>query len=182
MVSLELFIDIILPVLGSTQPLPEMSTRNISCGVNLHVSTVMKSGSLHLLEPSGPVQACNRDCFTFAFTRWQEKLRKWKCKWEMQKWPLVPFLYGTVRKCKISATSQLMMSQEVFKIVCDAEASLLSVTPPNSQPSHYKHRLWLILLFPILQLPLLSFPTPSPAYLSKQSHIFELNFSSWFPS
>jgi hypothetical protein len=32
MVSLEFFIDIILPALGSTQPLTEMSTRNISWG------------------------------------------------------------------------------------------------------------------------------------------------------
>jgi len=31
-VSLEFFIDIILPALGSTQPLTEMSTRNTSCG------------------------------------------------------------------------------------------------------------------------------------------------------
>jgi hypothetical protein len=50
--------------LGSTQPLREMSTRNISWGVkvadawanNLHVPIVLKSGSLNLLEPSGPVQ------------------------------------------------------------------------------------------------------------------------------
>ena len=56
--------------LGSTQPLTEMSTRNISWGVkaasaygwqpyHLHVPTVLKSGSLSLLEHSGPVQACN---------------------------------------------------------------------------------------------------------------------------
>jgi hypothetical protein len=48
----------------------EMSTRNISWGVkvadaqgwqpyHIHVSIVLKSGSLDLLEPSGPVQACN---------------------------------------------------------------------------------------------------------------------------
>ena len=54
-------------VLGSTQPLIQMSTRNISCGVkvvgaygwqpyHLHVPTVLKSGSLNLLEPSRPVQ------------------------------------------------------------------------------------------------------------------------------
>jgi hypothetical protein len=47
-----------------------MSTRIISWGVkaasalcwqpyHLHVPTVLKSGSLNLLEPSGPVQACN---------------------------------------------------------------------------------------------------------------------------
>jgi hypothetical protein len=32
---------------------------------HLHVPIVLKSGSLNLLEPSGPVQACNGDCFTF---------------------------------------------------------------------------------------------------------------------
>ena len=48
-----------------TQPLMEMSTRNISCGVkaagayswqpyHLRVPTILKSGSLNLLEPSGP--------------------------------------------------------------------------------------------------------------------------------
>jgi hypothetical protein len=56
--------------LGSTQPLTEMSTRNISLGIkaavaerskpyHLHVATVLKSGSLNLLEPSGSVQVCN---------------------------------------------------------------------------------------------------------------------------
>jgi hypothetical protein len=56
--------------LGLTQPVTQMSSRNISWGVkalgvygwqpyHLHVSTVLKSGSLKLLEPSGSVQACN---------------------------------------------------------------------------------------------------------------------------
>jgi hypothetical protein len=56
--------------LGLTQPLTEISTTNISWGVkaagaqgwqpyHLHVPTVLKSGSLNLLKPSGPVQACN---------------------------------------------------------------------------------------------------------------------------
>ena len=56
--------------LGSTQPLTEMSTRNISWGVkaagayswqpyHLHVPIVLKSGRLNILEPSRPVQACN---------------------------------------------------------------------------------------------------------------------------
>jgi hypothetical protein len=56
--------------LGSTQPLTEMSTRNISLGVRvasmyglqpyqLHVLTLLISGCLNILEPSGPVQACN---------------------------------------------------------------------------------------------------------------------------
>ena len=34
---------------------------------HLHETIVLKSGSLSLLEPSVPVQACNRDCFTFTF-------------------------------------------------------------------------------------------------------------------
>ena len=57
-------------VVGSTQQLTEMRTRNISWGIKaagvlgwqsyqLHVPTVLKSGSLNLLETSGPVQACN---------------------------------------------------------------------------------------------------------------------------
>ena len=52
--------------LGLTQSLTEMRTRNISWGVtggrsyHLHVPIVLKSGSLNLLEPSGPVQACDR--------------------------------------------------------------------------------------------------------------------------
>jgi len=55
--------------MGLTQPLREMSTRNISWGVEVAgakgrqpyhppVLTVLKSGNLKLLEPSGPVQAC----------------------------------------------------------------------------------------------------------------------------
>ena len=32
---------------------------------HLHVSTVLKSGSLNLLEPSGPVQACNELALPF---------------------------------------------------------------------------------------------------------------------
>jgi hypothetical protein len=50
---------------GLTQPLTEVSTRNISWGCvgltkyHLHVPIVLKFGSLNLLEPSGPVQSCN---------------------------------------------------------------------------------------------------------------------------
>jgi hypothetical protein len=65
--------------LGSTQPLTEMSTRNIFWGVeavctwgsqpyHLHVPTVLKSGSFSLLEPSGPVQACNGIALPLPFT------------------------------------------------------------------------------------------------------------------
>ena len=55
--------------LGSTQPLTEMNTRNISWGLRRLVrladnlppscAVVTKSGNLNFLEPSGPVQACN---------------------------------------------------------------------------------------------------------------------------
>ena len=50
--------------LGSTQPLVKMSTRVKAAGAwgwqshHLHVLNVMKSGSLNLLEPSGPHRAC----------------------------------------------------------------------------------------------------------------------------
>ena len=60
--------------LGLTQPLAEMSTRNISWGVkvagaygwqpyHLQVLIILKSESLNLLEPSGSVQACNGTAF-----------------------------------------------------------------------------------------------------------------------
>ena len=56
--------------LGSTQPLTETSTRNISWGVkaagaygwqsyHIHVPIVLKFASLNFLEPLGPVQDCN---------------------------------------------------------------------------------------------------------------------------
>jgi len=65
--------------LGSTQPLTEMSTKNISWEVkaadayslqpyHFHVPIVLKYGKLSLLEPSGPDQACNEVCFTFIHT------------------------------------------------------------------------------------------------------------------
>ena len=56
-------------VLGSTQPLTEMSTRSISWGKGgrcLRLTTlppscavVTKFGNLNFLEPSGPLRACN---------------------------------------------------------------------------------------------------------------------------
>ena len=56
--------------LGSTQPLTEMSTRLFPGGKGgrcLRLTTlsppcavVMKSGNVNFLEPSGPLQACNR--------------------------------------------------------------------------------------------------------------------------
>jgi len=48
-----------------TQPLIEMSTRDISWKpYHVRVPIVLKSGSLNLLEPSEPVQACNGIAFT----------------------------------------------------------------------------------------------------------------------
>jgi hypothetical protein len=57
-------------VLGLTQPLTEMSASNNSLGVktagaygwqtyHLHVAIVLKTGNLIVLEPYGPLQACN---------------------------------------------------------------------------------------------------------------------------
>jgi len=65
--------------LGLTQPLTEMSTRNISWEVKaagaygwqpyyLHVPIVLKSGRLNLLKPSGPVQACNEIALPLPYT------------------------------------------------------------------------------------------------------------------
>ena len=65
--SLEFFIDNLsgrTTALGSTQHLTEMSTRNISWGLMRTVpkadklTTFLKSGSLNLLDPSGPLQPC----------------------------------------------------------------------------------------------------------------------------
>jgi hypothetical protein len=64
--------------LGLTQPLTEISTRNIFWGVkaagvygwqpyHLYMPIVLKSGSLKFLEPSGPVQACNGIVLTIYF-------------------------------------------------------------------------------------------------------------------
>jgi hypothetical protein len=68
MVSLEFFIDTRCNpsgrnmALGSTQPLTEMIARSISWGYKggrCGGLTTLPPGSLNLLEPSGPVKACN---------------------------------------------------------------------------------------------------------------------------
>ena len=73
--------------LGSTQPLTEMSTRNISWGVKaagakgwpyqFYVPIVLKCGNLSLLEPLGPVQACNGIALPLPFTT------PWMCTVEL---------------------------------------------------------------------------------------------------
>jgi hypothetical protein len=73
--------------LGLTQPLTEISTRNIPWGVqtaraydwphHLHVLTVLKSGSLNLPETSGPVETCTGTavpCLTVRITQGITKL------------------------------------------------------------------------------------------------------------
>ena len=71
-VSLQFFIDLVLPTpffLGSTEPLTEISTKNISRGVkavgaqrwepyHFQAQLVLKSRSLNFPEPSEVVQAC----------------------------------------------------------------------------------------------------------------------------
>jgi len=75
---MEFFIDIILLIaLGLTQPVTEMNTRGISrgiCGWCVRLITlppsctvVMKSGNLNFLQPSGPLQACNRTALPLPF-------------------------------------------------------------------------------------------------------------------
>ena len=61
----------------------EIITTNISWGVtavgaegwkpyHLHVPIVLKSGSLNLLKPSGPVLACNGIALPFTFYNWKQ--------------------------------------------------------------------------------------------------------------
>jgi hypothetical protein len=79
MVSLEFYIDVIIPsVLGSNQPLTETSTRNISWGVqaagayggqpyHIHVPIVTKCGSLNLVELTEPLQACTGITYLYIY-------------------------------------------------------------------------------------------------------------------
>jgi hypothetical protein len=65
MVSLEFFIDMNLPAASNRNEYQEYFLGEKAAGAlgsqpcHLHVPIVLKSGSLNLLEPSGPVQACN---------------------------------------------------------------------------------------------------------------------------
>jgi len=53
------------------------------------VPTVLKSGSLNLLEPSGPVQACNGIALPLPFYCFLSK-----CKWAKNKfWDICCMLY-----------------------------------------------------------------------------------------
>jgi hypothetical protein len=63
--------------LGSTQPVTEMSTRNISLGrggeggrcIRLTVLPLSCTGCLEIWEPQPPVQACNGIALHFTHTR-----------------------------------------------------------------------------------------------------------------
>ena len=72
MVSLQFFIYIILPAALCSSGVDSTSKRNEyqeyflgEKPYHLHVPIVLKSGSLSLLEASGPVQACNGIALTF---------------------------------------------------------------------------------------------------------------------
>ena len=65
--------------MGSTRPITEMTTRNSCWGVKAagalgwqpyhpHVANIVKSGSLNLLEASGPLQACTWIALPFFLT------------------------------------------------------------------------------------------------------------------
>jgi hypothetical protein len=65
-------------VLGSNQTLTEMRTTNVSLGVKTSNAaadnfSILKSGSLNLLESSGLVQACNGIVLTFVIIREQKR-------------------------------------------------------------------------------------------------------------
>ena len=52
---------------SSTQPLKAVVRRALQI-YHLHMPIVLKSGSLNLLEPSGPGTGLYEDCSTFSFT------------------------------------------------------------------------------------------------------------------
>ena len=77
--------------IGSTQPLTETSTRNISWGVKaagvwgwqhwlFHVPSFLNSGSLNLLEPSRPVQTCSGISLPLLFSYSLRLHESWCCR------------------------------------------------------------------------------------------------------
>jgi hypothetical protein len=97
--------------LWSTQTLTETSSRNISWGIkaasaegwqhyHYHVQTVFISGSLHLLEPSGPIQTCTGIALPFLFTH----DRYLNCCWKVHMSPFLEhsqLFYWLRTSCKI---------------------------------------------------------------------------------
>ena len=89
--------------LGLTQPLTEMSTRNIYWGVkaagaygwqpyHLHVPIVLKPRSLRLLEPSGPAQEWNG----IAFLLYQQVQLWWCMSLELHDVWTFPIVYNQI--------------------------------------------------------------------------------------
>ena len=71
-----------------------MSTRNISWGAklagvygwqtyHLHVPTILKSGSLNLLEPSGPAQTSNRCLYLYLHHLTSDEIKKLRGIWDI---------------------------------------------------------------------------------------------------
>ena len=96
--------------LGLTQPLTQMSTRNISWEVeaasaqgwqpdHLHVPNVLKSGSLNLLVPSGPVQACNGIAVPFTYV-----VSKAKALYQVLRFKAEAVVCEKLARCKQTAS------------------------------------------------------------------------------
>ena len=138
--------------LGSTQPLSEMGTRTISWGAkatgalnwqpyHLHVPTVLKFGSLSLLEPSGSVQACTGIALPFYLVmemRWYLRRRNWVFK-----------VLGL--NCYQSAHSHDIIRTDVTRIKKDGENSFEILWPCT-----YVHCGLFVLLWWKQTLPVLS--------------------------
>ena len=112
-----------------------MSTRNISWGVKTanaygwqpyhhHVPIVLKSGSLNLLEPSGPVQACNGIAIPLPLPSWYKFrgsfLRLWcfnvKFQREVSTWRFLGLQVVTANSDKHAATIMKEMKVVNFSI------------------------------------------------------------------
>jgi len=118
--------------LGSTQPLTEMSTRNISWGKGgrcLRLTTlppscavVMKCGNLNFLEPSGPLQACNGTALPYTYN--------------LQIWSQPRFLYsGCKRSCNcVSNSLGKWFSSKSYNFFCRLNTECRSQGPRS--PRH----------------------------------------------
>ena len=89
---------------GSTLSLTEMITRNISWVVkaagawglqpyHLPGTIVLKYGSLNLLEPSGPVQACSGIALLLSFQLIIIIIIFIKCNWVSTRWQWLCYMY-----------------------------------------------------------------------------------------
>ena len=129
--------------LGSNQPLTEMSTRNISWGVkvvgacgwhyHLHLPLLLKSGSLKLLEPSGPSQARTGIYLLFYLCRKQLTLL-WADKPRMKETSNVNKYF--VSATPLISTSWSLVPEESYRlwwvVVCDLETSWMRRSKQNN--------------------------------------------------